>query len=605
MEKQLNTFKADIWLMKAVDAVGGKNYDSQIAYAEQRLSQFEKAVNDMIGTKVGDTYKSGSEVKDRNWGRELKDYKYTEINSLADFTDDITAAVVEGIGGLGSSLLEDRYRGMRYQNVKEKVDENVQELLDDYRNAMENVANITDFRGVSAAEQEKILNSDTYRSHLEKLQRYENEFGALQDAGVPLNVPTLTRDAHGNYTSTESAAVRNRTVGRLGEPVKSIQQADGTWSVTGSWSGTVFQSGLADATAAETWANKNQSGGTADPTGAFDTSLTPTDANGGTTTTEPNGSTTGGLGDPSATTTDPAGGTTAAAAGVDPSDKEWVDGLYQKYFDRNATSAELANWSVETPDSLETFMKSEATKYGYTSKYFQDSINSRNEAALAIIDNSTLPPELKTLWKTFVGAYEGAEVDQQEILDTFAKIKADTIDPYFKGLTDIALADLKANFGYLDRSRETETEAERAAAGQSIRQAKDGLEAAGRTFTGLGVEQLGAESAFAQQASDEVATPAQETFGGMFYEGDVNQQNRMLASSSKSRYEKAISDLGVAAESSLGSDTVSGLGLGLPTVGGVQGDMATAQQEKEGDTLNSILTNYYEKQNLNTNQTLT
>jgi hypothetical protein len=45
-----------------------------------------------------------------------------------------------------------------------------------------------------------------------------------------------------------------------------------------------------------------------------------------------------------------------------------VNSLYQKYFGRDATQAELNNWQKESSSTLDTFLKSEQVKYGVTDK---------------------------------------------------------------------------------------------------------------------------------------------------------------------------------------------------------------------------------------------
>lgn len=44
-------------------------------------------------------------------------------------------------------------------------------------------------------------------------------------------------------------------------------------------------------------------------------------------------------------------------------DSSQINSLYQKYFKRDATSAEIANWSKEPSSSLDSFLQSEQTKY--------------------------------------------------------------------------------------------------------------------------------------------------------------------------------------------------------------------------------------------------
>ncbi len=297
------------------------------------------------------------------------------------------------------------------------------------------------------------------------------------------------------------------------------------------------------------------------------------------------------------------GPASATPAGVNPQDAQWVTALYQKYFDRVPTSAELSNWTASNPQALEQFLASDAKKYGYTSKYFQDSNSQALDSAVGIIDGSDLPPAIKDLWKTVVKGYPpGMEYNADEILKTFQQVKDTTIDPHYKQLADIAMNDFKTAASALTTNRDAELEQERAASGQNIRQAKEGLEKSGMTFTGQAIQDLGKDSAYAQPgANPNSAVPDQQPFGGMFYEGTVNQGNRLMASSSASRYDQSLQSLGAQAEKQLGSTAEASLGL-TGGVGGVAGSLEEQKQSEYGSTLNQIIDNYKQKQNLNTNQ---
>jgi hypothetical protein len=296
---------------------------------------------------------------------------------------------------------------------------------------------------------------------------------------------------------------------------------------------------------------------------------------------------------------------TTPTAGIDNADKTWINQLYQKYFDRDATSAELLNWSKEVPATLDGFLKAESQKYNYTSKYFKDESNKRLDEALATIDASNLPPDIKEMWRTVVKGYPpGVEYDTAEILATFNKVKQETIDPYFKQLADTAVADIRSNMTQLEQTRAQELETERANAGLNIRQAKEGLEKSGMTFTGKAIETLGKDSAYAQPGvGDATTVPAQTPFGGMFYEGTVNQGNRLMATSSELRAKAAREAVARNAENLLGTAGAQGLGLT-----GLAGTVATGSQEVQkqgqyGSTLNEIISNYRAKQDALTNKT--
>jgi hypothetical protein len=320
----------------------------------------------------------------------------------------------------------------------------------------------------------------------------------------------------------------------------------------------------------------------------------------------PSGGSGSGNGTPTPTPPPSGNGNGTTPPTINPADAKWVNDLYQKYFDRTATSAEIANWIQANPQALEQFLGAEQKKYGYVSTAMGADRKKRYDDAIAMIDSSNLPDEIKQMWKLVVGQYPDAtDFKPQEIINTFNKIKNETVDPYFKELADVAVNDLKTSFTDLQTARTSELEAERANAGQDIRQAKAGLEKSGMTFTGKGIEELGGTSAYAQDnSSGTVATPTQTPFGGMFYEGNVNQANRLVSTSSAARYQSAQQTLGRNAENLLGSEGVKNALPGLSyTPGGVNltGSLTTQKQGKLASTLQGIIDNWRSSQQLKTN----
>jgi hypothetical protein len=318
---------------------------------------------------------------------------------------------------------------------------------------------------------------------------------------------------------------------------------------------------------------------------------------------------TAGTGTGTTTTTPKTGTESAVAPDIAPEDKKWINDLYQKYFDRSATSSEIANWAKENPQALDQFLQKEQKTYGYVSLE-QKKMQDKNLAdALAIIDSANLPPGVKDMWKRVVSTYPSAtdfKVDQ--IVNEFKKIKDETIDPYYKQLADVAINDLKTSMTSMDLQRQQELEVERFNAPEAIRQAQAGQEKAGMTFTGKGIEALGAQSAYAQQPSATVATPVQTPFGGVpntFYEGNVNQANRLMATSSAARYAAQQQALGSQAEKMLGSAAVMKAIPGLTYApSGVTDISATNVQNKvgaEAQTLQGIIKNWEESQKPYTN----
>lgn len=289
-----------------------------------------------------------------------------------------------------------------------------------------------------------------------------------------------------------------------------------------------------------------------------------------------------------------------------------IDKVYQA-FGRFPTDQDIKNYNYNSEvfeKQLDTeISKKEEEKKTEETKMQTEEEKANTEAALKIIDEAIssgqIPPEMGDLWKTVVGNYQGTSFDQQEILNAFNKTKQEVIDPYYKELTDVAIKDFQTAFQNLEGSRERELEVERANAGEDIRQAKAGLETSGMTFTGKGVQELGGQSAYAQEPNANVTTPTQTPFGGMFYEGNVNQRNRLMASSSMANYQNSLQNLGRQAETRLGTAGASGLGINYTPTGVTQGTLAQEKQQKEASTLQDYINQWQEKQKLLTNKTLT
>lgn len=309
---------------------------------------------------------------------------------------------------------------------------------------------------------------------------------------------------------------------------------------------------------------------------------------------------TGGTGTGTAMGTDP---TQMGSNSVDAADRTWINQLYKKYFDRDATSSEMMNWARESPQALDQFLQKEAKTYGYTSSYFKDEGNQRLEAAMNIINNSNLPQNLKDLWAATVKSYpSGMEYNADEVLKTFNQIKTSTIDPQFAELATIASRDFQRNLNEQKAKFEMDQETIRANAGENIRQAKEGLEKSGMTFSGKAIEDLGASSAYAQPGTTQGgAIPQQEPFGGLFYEGKVNQQNRLMASSASLANKSTLDALNASLEQQLGSNAAAAAGATVQ--GGITGALETQRQNQYGQTLQQIMDNYRKKQTLNTNIT--
>jgi hypothetical protein len=207
----------------------------------------------------------------------------------------------------------------------------------------------------------------------------------------------------------------------------------------------------------------------------------------------------------------------------------------------------------------------------------ENTTNATNDSVIdAAIKRKEIPYDLGEVFKEIVKNYpEGMPFNPQEVINTFNKIKNETIDPYYRGLVNLARDEFTSGYQALQEERAVAKETEEAQASENIRQAKENLEARGMTFSGEAVKALGAESAY--------------PFAGVQTEGSIPQANRLMAKSSSSKYQQQLKSLGRGGETILGTEATAG--LGLPTVGGVEGNIETQKSQDYGQSLRDILQN--------------
>lgn len=309
--------------------------------------------------------------------------------------------------------------------------------------------------------------------------------------------------------------------------------------------------------------------------------------------------------------------------------------------------------------------------------------------ALKVLESSSnfqdLPENIKTMLRITVKNWDPTkEVNMENVLAEFDKIKNETIDPQFAERVQVFSDDVRTAYANLAASRASELEAERFTAGQNIKQARAGLEQAGMTFTGLAIEQLGADSAFSQYGTANAETmsrdalinaialrenlgqndkealadlsteqlrgrirnfigeivphqpltqqqynerygtsalpynqylanwqanensyygtvasgaprtttasgmPTQIPYGGLFYEGSVNQANRLIATSSAQRYLENLRTVGRQAESALGGLPAASLVPGYTSAGTTTGSIEADRQAALAATLSAL-----------------
>ena len=200
------------------------------------------------------------------------------------------------------------------------------------------------------------------------------------------------------------------------------------------------------------------------------------------------------------------------------------------------------------------------------------------QAAIDYINSQDLPADLKSLYITTVQNWDPTvELNIENIISTFNKIKTETIDPRFQGLANLAIESLNVAKTAQDKQRAIELETQEANQLGDIKGTQAGLEAAGLTFSGVGMEALG------------TGLSAVVPFGGQNIEGLVPKKHRLIATSSEATFQQNLKNMGLAAEETLGSSRVSGLVPGYAPVGSVVGSLTEDKQAVEGAALGNIL----------------
>lgn len=280
-----------------------------------------------------------------------------------------------------------------------------------------------------------------------------------------------------------------------------------------------------------------------------------------------------------------------------------VNQMYQKYFNRDATTGpggELEFWTTQPLSELEAQLFAEYQNVS-GHEYDGSPIAEGNRVSnldlesdksladgMAILDQAladgTLPKDVYEIWKLALENYPpGVEFDAANIIGTFERIQESTIDPYFDELIAIAKSDIQTSFDAMKGARGRELEAEGVAASERIKGEKSRLEASGMTFTGEAAQRLGEESTFSEGGN--------VPFGGELPEGFLPTQNRLIASSTEARHKSDVRGLVSRAKGLLGSEAVGGMNLPGIDRPGVKttGEIDEARSAKEGSVLQKLI----------------
>src|SRR3990167_750648 len=199
------------------------------------------------------------------------------------------------------------------------------------------------------------------------------------------------------------------------------------------------------------------------------------------------------------------------------------------------------------------------------------------QSALDIINNSDLPESLKSMYRQIVQDFpDGTDVNAGNVIKAFREIQASTINPQFQQLSKIAIDEISRAQTYGQQVRSIELETEARNADENIRNTQNQLENRGLTFSGESTRQLGQISA------------APGVRFGQTPEGLVPQENRLISTSSKARFNKQEQDLQRQAELYLGTGASSGLVPGVQPLGEITGSLEQQKAQTEAGTLSGL-----------------
>jgi len=205
--------------------------------------------------------------------------------------------------------------------------------------------------------------------------------------------------------------------------------------------------------------------------------------------------------------------TTGTPQGTAKSTDQDVKNLYQQYFDRDPSAAELKNWGVQggadtTNKALENFLKQEQIRYGYPSPTAPDvpttaetgllgktgeqtpiaqpDTAAQKQALFDYIEGLGLPLEEQAILREIVGGEYKNELINEEDINKIVKdaaVSAEVnLSPYYEKITGRTLDDLKQSMADLRSGADIAVRKEAASYADTLSQTKQNLRARGLTF---------------------------------------------------------------------------------------------------------------------------
>jgi len=193
----------------------------------------------------------------------------------------------------------------------------------------------------------------------------------------------------------------------------------------------------------------------------------------------------------------------------------------------------------------------------------------------------------KSLEDLVVEAVNDPNATDQDILDALEKIKTGQVDPFYKQLIQQAQDDVIGTINYEMEQRVFELQQQSYMLAENIRQTQQDLEAKGMTFGGEAIRQLGTLSAFAQATPEGLPAPSKAkeltmTPEQMGIEGIAPMKGRLMAESSKAKYQKKMEEIAKNALRYLGTEGIAGTGLEQYLPAGTPETIGTGEYQYKG-----------------------
>ncbi len=262
-----------------------------------------------------------------------------------------------------------------------------------------------------------------------------------------------------------------------------------------------------------------------------------------------------------------------------------INALYQKYVQRPATAAELANWRNETPQALDAFLQKDVAAWKATGA--SSTTPTPSTPTAPTVDQTGWTSSMQQAYQAMTDYVttlkeQNKVINPEVVIDdaTVAKFREQAtkeLAPYYRQTFAQAEADLKYNIDAVKKSYETQTRDLSRAFGRQLESTQQNFADRGLTF---GTEELKAEKGVAEDYNAQLESAARTAEQQARAYGTAGE--RSLGSAAFPNIDTSLST----ASATLGGPGQYGLSFGTGSrslftpVGGTTG---TISQQQERD----------------------